>query len=99
MPKHAAPDQEHINEMRDIVMQLSKIRLEDISPRDLEAEAHALQHLEESDLEMNGDVRGLASPMDDSLGYGEASISENLERLQGRLEASIDVLGLKVNFN
>jgi hypothetical protein len=99
MPKHAVPDQEHINEMRDIATKLSKIRLEDISPRDLEAEAHALQHLEESDLEMNGDVTGLAAPTHDSLGYGEASISKNLEHLQGRLEALVDVLGLKMNFD
>ena len=36
-------------EARDIVSQLSSIRFTDIAPRDLEAEEHARQHLEDDD--------------------------------------------------
>ena len=45
-------------EARDIVSQLSSIRFTDIAPRDLEAEEHARQHLEddESGLGVKGEL-------------------------------------------
>lgn len=45
-------------EARDIVSQLSSIRFTDIAPRDLEAEEHARQHLEddESGLDVKGEL-------------------------------------------
>ena len=45
-------------EARDIVSQLSSIRFTDIAPRDLEAEEHARQHLEddESRLDVKGEL-------------------------------------------
>ena len=54
-PQHAQPT-EILEEIQAISAQLSDIRFSDIVPRDLEAEAHAREHLadDEGDLPVNG---------------------------------------------
>lgn len=47
----SAEQEAALSEVRDISRQLAHIRLTDIAPRDLEAEAHALEHLEMDDEE------------------------------------------------
>lgn len=65
----ASPDQasqqDLIQELRDISSELSRIRLSDIAPRDLEAERHAREHLDiegntngdEMDLELTEELK------------------------------------------
>lgn len=67
-------------EARDIVSQLSSIRFTDIAPRDLEAEEHARQHLEDD--ESGLDVKG--------------ELVENMKMDVALLKSRLDNLALKL---
>ena len=67
-------------EARDIVSQLSSIRFTDIAPRDLEAEEHARQHLEDD--ESGLDVKG--------------ELVENMKVDVALLKSRLDTLALKL---
>lgn len=67
-------------EARDIVSQLSSIRFTDIAPRDLEAEEHARQHLEDD--ESGLDVKG--------------ELVENMKMNVALLKSRLDNLALKL---
>lgn len=67
-------------EARDIVSQLSSIRFTDIAPRDLEAEEHARQHLEDDESRL--DVKG--------------ELVENMKMDVALLKSRLDSLALKL---
>lgn len=67
-------------EARGIVSQLSSIRFTDIAPRDLEAEEHARQHLEDD--ESGLDVKG--------------ELVENMKMDVALLKSRLDNLALKL---
>lgn len=67
-------------EARDIVSQLSSIRFTDIAPRDLEAEEHARQHLEDDESRL--DVKG--------------ELVENMKMDVALLKSRLDNLALKL---
>ncbi|KAL1670065.1 hypothetical protein GGF50DRAFT_109798 [Schizophyllum commune] len=101
-----------IAEVRDISRQLAHIRLTDIAPRDLEAEAHAKEHLqleEEEDLVTDDELveKRKMEALEDQLarltsgamggGSGEARpTADDVRRLKGRLDNLCGLMGLAV---
>ncbi|KAL1736152.1 hypothetical protein EV714DRAFT_198848 [Schizophyllum commune] len=101
-----------IAEVRDISRQLAHIRLTDIAPRDLEAEAHAKEHLqleEDEDLVTDDELveKRKMEALEDQLsrltsgamggGSGEARpTADDVRRLKGRLDNLCGLMGLAV---
>ena len=89
--------EEWIAEIRDISSQLSRIRFSDVVPRDLEAEEHARQHMEQEgvELDMNEeiaakrDVEGLEDMLE------KLSAGNSKSPLVGGRPTMDDVLSLK----
>jgi hypothetical protein len=96
-------DDPALTEAQDIVAQLANVRFSDIAPRDLEAEAHAREHLETygaPDEEMGDpdilkdkrDVEGLEDLLNSLSTNGGTSTkarptADDVRALKGRLEA------------
>ena len=101
-----------IEEAHDISRQLAHIRLTDIAPRDLEAEAHAKEHLrleEDEDLVTDDELveKRKMEALEDQLarltsgaiggGSGEARPTiDDVRQLKGRLDNLSGLLGLTV---
>lgn len=95
-------------EARDVVSQLSSIRFTDIAPRDLEAEEHARQHLEDDDagLDVNEELaeKRKMEGLEDMLARltagstqsnGQRNLSmDDVTLLKGRLDNLALALGL-----
>lgn len=73
-----------LNEARHIASQLSKVRFSEIAPRDLEAEAHAREHLN-----MNGDDD---AEMDENEELAQKRQMEGLEDMLDRLTAGTNAV-------
>ncbi|KAL1695591.1 hypothetical protein GGG16DRAFT_109253 [Schizophyllum commune] len=107
-----AENERATEEVRDISRQLAHIRLTDIAPRDLEAEAHAKEHLqleEDEDLVMDDELveKRKMEALEDQLarltsgaiggGSGEARPTiDDVRQLKGRLDNLSGLLGLTV---
>ncbi|KAL1723937.1 hypothetical protein EV715DRAFT_260564 [Schizophyllum commune] len=101
-----------IAEVRDISRQLAHIRLTDVAPRDLEAEAHAKEHLqleEEDDLVTDDELvekrkmealeDQLAKLTSGAMGGGSVEArptADDVRRLKGRLDDLSRLMGLAV---
>ncbi|KAI5890541.1 uncharacterized protein SCHCODRAFT_02632147 [Schizophyllum commune H4-8] len=101
-----------IAEVRDISRQLAHIRLTDIAPRDLEAEAHAKEHLqleEDEDLVTDDELLEkrkmealedqLARLTSGTMGGGSREArptADDVRRLKGRLDNLTGLMGLAV---
>ncbi|KAK7029844.1 hypothetical protein R3P38DRAFT_2931735 [Favolaschia claudopus] len=68
-----------LSEARDIAAGLAVVRYTDVVPRDLEAEAHAREHLQEDD------------PMDENEELSEKRKMEGLEDMLSRLTAGAPI--------
>ncbi|TFK36512.1 hypothetical protein BDQ12DRAFT_686541 [Crucibulum laeve] len=101
-------------EARDIAAKLSDIRFSDISPRDLEAEEHARQHLEDDEHGMDvneeiaekREVEGLEDMLakltaGTSMGAHETGrpTEDDVRVLKGRLENLVQRMGITVNWS
>lgn len=83
LPSGQPASSEALREIRAILAQLSDIRFSDIAPRDLEAEAHAREHLAdgEGDLPVNElDENGMVQD-------GEAVEKREMERLEDMMSS------------
>jgi hypothetical protein len=101
-PSYGLKHEHLLNEMRDIAMQLSNVRLTDIAPPDLEAEAHERLHLEESntpEMEVHQSAEVPSTETDGSPeSHGRPTV-EDITHLWSRLEAVIGLLGFAVDLD
>ncbi|KIJ49146.1 hypothetical protein M422DRAFT_161854 [Sphaerobolus stellatus SS14] len=83
-------------EITEISNGLSRLQLTDLAPPDLEAEAHAREHLEDE----NAAEKVKALNVEESLGRGhERPAMEEMKRLRGRLIDVLGRVGLEVNMS
>lgn len=88
-----------VDEARDIALNLGNIRFSDLAPRDLEAEEHAREHIEED--EELAEKRKMEELEDmlaqlNSAKHGRPT-SKDLDKLKGSLQVLCEKLGLNIN--
>lgn len=81
-------------EARDIVSQLSSIRFTDIAPRDLEAEEHARQHLEDDESGL-----GVKGELVENMKMDVALLKSRLDNLALKLGLATTSSGYRSSFN
>jgi hypothetical protein len=103
------PRSELIEEVRAISLQLSQFRLSDIAPRDEEAEAHALEHIDsdlpvgvDGDVQVRHDMEGIEDLLAGLSAGGhinapsERPSANDLVTVRGHLERLTISLGLQI---
>lgn len=97
-----ARPQEQLEEARDIASKLADVRLSDLAPRDLEAEEHAKQHLEDDDNSLEPTDTSRMEQLEDMLANLNSNstvgrpTAADVESLRERLEALCEKNDLKV---
>lgn len=83
------------NDLQNLSQRLARIRLKDIAPRDLQAEAHAREHL---DVEAEGTDDALAKAIMELETADRPNGADELASIQHEIHTILQKLGINVSF-